>query len=228
MINTEQIKQNISIVDLIARRFTITGNGDVLSTEEHDSLKIFVNTNSYYWYDKARGGSVIDWEMNEEGKSLSAAISSLTGGINQPVTPFPALTATKRPVEAKPKAQEKEWIRDASRKLRAAQALLWESQGAPARAYLESRGLKPETWKAFGLGYAKHYGRSAIAMPWFAGVDQQLVAIRYRFIEKHSSEDANGKDQKQASLKGSSFAKRLFGGHCLRSYDGGHVLDLRR
>ena len=240
MIDIERIKREIDISSLIARHFTITGSGSTLGTEEHDSLKIFTETNSYCWYSKGadNAGSVIDWMVNEEGMSKAGAIRSLSAMLDGESMPVSAIVQSER----KPKMQGLEWARNANRKLSAAQSLLYESAGADARDYLEARGLKPETWRAFGLGYAdKHPSgafdyesktefypkQPAIVMPWFSGENQKLIGIRYRFLQKHTFTDKSGaeqKDVKLTSLHDSNFKERLFGGHCLKSYDGGHIL----
>jgi hypothetical protein len=78
------------------------------------------------------------------------------------------------------------WQERAARFLQAAQARLDDAEGACARAYLEQRGLRPETWRAWGLGYAviRHprlkQDAPAILLPWRAG--RLIQAITYRFF----------------------------------------------
>ena len=234
----EQIKSQIPIESLIATRFTIIGSGQTLTTEEHDSLQIFTDTNSYYWYSKARGGSVIDWMINEEGKTSKAAIDALTEMLGAPLISKPA--PKEKVVKVSPNRNE--WESRATKKLKDAQSCLWDQRGESARAYLEGRGLTPETCKLFGLGYApevslpgtwnkktrafSHSQQPAIVIPWLSGSNKKLVAIRYRFFEKHVYADVKGNQRKakQTALYDSDFSKRLYGGHCLRNLNGGEIL----
>jgi hypothetical protein len=77
----------------------------------------------------------------------------------------------------------------------AAQALVTEAErclaadvaGAGGRAYLTGRGLVPETWQAWRLGFhlawhpVRREALPAITLPWF-GADSVLQAIQYRFF----------------------------------------------
>ena len=110
-IDIERIKRDIPIEELIARSFTVTGRGHTLTTEEHDSLKIFTNNNTFTWYSqegkngKALGGSVIDWYMHIHGVSTAEAINALWAmldGGSIPIQPRPK-------VQDKPKHKEEEW-----------------------------------------------------------------------------------------------------------------------
>ena len=84
----------------------------------------------------------------------------------------------------------------------------------PGRDYLHGRGLGPDVWRTFRLGYAPtvkvpdsdEYA-PAIAMPWH-DMDGALVAVRYRFIEAHGA-------QKITSERGSTTSGRLFGWHAM-------------
>lgn len=101
------------------------------------------------------------------------------------------------------------WFESAAARLAEHQAALPGSAGAD---YLTRRGMQPETWAAFGLGFATAPNKDAnadlpaIAMPWFRG--GKLTAIRYRFL------NPPGK-QKITSLPGSKFGGVLFGGQAL-------------
>lgn len=57
----EQIKQSIKIEDLIAETFQITGRGHILTTAEHDSLKIWTRTQTWHWFSQGAGGDALDW-----------------------------------------------------------------------------------------------------------------------------------------------------------------------
>jgi hypothetical protein len=85
------------------------------------------------------------------------------------------------------------WIQPAWQQ--AAQILVQEAEaclvddvaGAAARAYLAGRGLQPETWEAWRLGFhhtwhpVRREVVPAITLPWF-GADGTLQAVEYRFF----------------------------------------------
>ena len=75
----EQIKEAIRIEDLIGQTHTVTGRGPTLTTVEHDSLKIFTRTNSWYWYSIGKGGDVLDWYQHQHGCDLATAIDECDG-----------------------------------------------------------------------------------------------------------------------------------------------------
>lgn len=54
--------EQIDIVQLIGQTFTIVGHSDnTKSTLEHDSLIIWPDTNTYFWYTKQAGGGPYQW-----------------------------------------------------------------------------------------------------------------------------------------------------------------------
>lgn len=71
--------------------------------------------------------------------------------------------------------------------------------------YLTRRGLAPETWQAFGIGYDAK--RNAIALPWFRR--GEIWGVRYRLLNPPPNAD------KLISEKDSMFAGLLFGGMAL-------------
>ncbi len=110
------------------------------------------------------------------------------------------------------------WRRRAAKLAARAQERLWGAEGAPAREYLERRGLAPETWLAFRLGYEPRapvpgtMGKErapALVIPWYARAGRELVGVRRRFLEG---------EVKAGSLYGSHFQGRLYGGHVLDDF----------
>lgn len=219
----EEIKTKIDIADLISRSgLTVVGRGRILTTAEHDSLKIFTDNNSWTWYSqagrngKALGGSTIDWYVHHNNCSEGEAIRALQAMLDN--MPLPAPVAKRAPVFKAPVKQPADWQRDARNIVEHAQWRLMDDNDAgtrTARAYLDRRGLTPDTWLVFKLGYAPRVAipgtegkerAPAISMPWYrAG---QLVGVRYRFLEKQG-------DYKQTALAGSSFSGVLYGGPAL-------------
>lgn len=219
----EEIKTKIDIADLIARSgLTVVGRGRILTTAEHDSLKIFTDNNSWTWYSqagrngKALGGSTIDWYVHHNNCSEGEAIRALQAMLDN--MPLPAPATKRAPVFKAPIKQTADWQRDARNIVEHAHWRLMDDKDAgtqAAHAYLDRRGLDPHTWQVFKLGYAPRVAipgtegkerAPAISIPWYrAG---QLVGVRYRFLEKQG-------DYKQTALAGSSFAGVLYGGPAL-------------
>lgn len=104
---------------------------------------------------------------------------------------------------------------------------LWNDESAdPGRNYLLGRGIEPETWQAYQLGYDAsmplpgtdgQMKAPAISIPWF--VAGQLVHVRYRFLEKHSYTDKDGKKREENKTGRGPNSGRLFGGHLIQRED---------
>lgn len=174
-------------------------------------------------------GDAIGFIMWKDGTPFKEAVAILT---NAPML----APATKRTPAPKAQAEQSaDWQRKAKRIVeRAHERLLDDNDEAAAegRVYLEhERKLDSETWVAYKLGFipdaplpgtwdeAKkertHPGQPAITIPWFKG--DKVVAIRYRFLKKHTYMDAEGKERTEgkSSLFGSDFRSSLFGGQAL-------------
>ncbi len=191
-IDIDRIKSEIPIQTLIAQSFTVVGSGHTLTTEEHDSLKIFTRNNSWTWYSQAGrdgrnlGGSVIDWYMHAhrcgQGEAIRALNALLESGALPPAPPL--ALPSKQPAAA---WKSERWQAEAQCRLTAAQVALWDMDNAAAagQAYLAERGIRPDMWIAFGLGCAPAWnikaGRHlpAIWIPW---QNRQITAIQYRFL----------------------------------------------
>lgn len=84
----EQINANLKIQDLVAETFTVTGRGRVLTTNEHDSLKLFTDTNSWYWYSLGVGGDLLDWWQHQKRCGFRAALEDLAAKANVELRPL--------------------------------------------------------------------------------------------------------------------------------------------
>lgn len=155
--------------------------------------------------------SPIDWLMWREHLTLPEAVARLTDGRHYTAP----VTTRDNPVKTEPREpQPAAWQTEAARQATAAQERLWGPEGEPGQAYLMGRGLEPQTWQRFGLGYDSHWHprrrgqEPAIVMPWLRG--STVVALRYRFLA--------GGDPKIVSLKGSRFQGILYGRQGLEDY----------
>lgn len=102
--------------------------------------------------------------------------------------PTPAQPVTPRPKPKDTTWHDDAWQAEARATLARARAVLDSPAGEPGRAYLAGRGLTPETWRAWGLGYdpAKWAGkdrtRPAVVMPW--ANDTRIMAVKYRYADR--------------------------------------------
>lgn len=102
--------------------------------------------------------------------------------------PTPAQPTKPRPKPKEATWHDDAWQAEARATLARARAVLDSPVGEPGRAYLAGRGLTPDTWRAWGLGYdpAKWAGegrtRPAVVMPWVN--DTHVMAVKYRFADR--------------------------------------------
>lgn len=82
--------------------------------------------------------------------------------------------------------QDASWQAEARADLSRAQATLAGPEGEEGRAYLAGRGLTPETWRAWGLGFTRaawdpklRASRAAVVIPWQR---DKITALKYRFL----------------------------------------------
>lgn len=207
MIDIDRLKNDVRIEDLISQSYTVTGRGMVLSTIEHDSLKIFTNNNSWCWYSQAGkrgknlGGSTIDWIMHrdhcDEGSAIRTLAAMLDGGAVKPVArPVAVVKQQKQP----DLWQSKKWQDRAIRELEEAQdCLLNSSGGRIGREYLQDRGIRMDTAAAWGLGCGVELNKKAqaympaILIPW---QNRHVTAISIRFINITKKDEDEGRAQR--------------------------------
>jgi hypothetical protein len=166
--------------------------------------------------------SPIDFIMQKERLAFPDAVRFLAG---ESYLRAPAAKRMEPVVKAaQPKAQPTDWLEKARAIVTSA-----TEQVERAYPYLESRGIEPATAIAYNLGYRQDTplpgtwnGKArtvepvpAVVIPWYRG--GRLVAIRYRFLERHNYTDVDGKARtvKQSSLNDSDFTGVLYGGHVL-------------
>lgn len=141
-----EIKERVKIEELIARTFQVIGRGRVLTTLEHDSLKIWPAQGRWWWFSRGEGGDVLDWQRLVARCDLRQAIEEL---------------AREAGIEMRqPTAAEVEERGTAARRQKVlALAAQWYAgqmegpAGRAAREYCAGRGWTPETIRREGIGY---------------------------------------------------------------------------
>src|SRR6185369_2593365 len=64
-IDLEEIRARNRIEELIGEKYPLRKVSRTFKAQEHDSLVVFPDTQSYYWYSRDEGGDVIDWVGRE-------------------------------------------------------------------------------------------------------------------------------------------------------------------
>lgn len=205
LIDIERLKREISIESLIAQEFTVTGSGRTKTTEEHDSLKIFSDTNSWSWYSrdgnggKNLGGSVIDWYMHRHSCTVAEAIQALAAMVNGgSITRLPTPAVIERKAAKKEAAlwQHPKWQTMALDYIRYSSEILWnKDEGAEGREYLKDRKITDETARLYSSGWMptfmdcpySEWGlaiegnmvlKKGLVIPWF--LDDKITVIKTR------------------------------------------------
>jgi DNA primase len=140
-------------VRLVGRRVKLQRKGRLFwglcpfHKEKTPSFKVDNERRNYHCFGCGAGGTAFTWLTEAEGLSFPEAVERLAGEAG---VPLPAPSAAHKESENRRKSLfdvislAAGFFRD---QLRGA-------GGATARRYLESRGLRPEVWAQFGLGYA--------------------------------------------------------------------------
>ena len=72
-----QIKEKLRIEDIIGQTYTVIGKGHRRTTTEHDSLTLFLDTNTWYWYSRSIGGDLFDWWQYQHRCTFPTALEDL-------------------------------------------------------------------------------------------------------------------------------------------------------
>jgi len=140
------------------------------------------------WYCRQCGDgryhNAIDFIMRRDDCDFKTALQILKQ--DAPIVPLPRVN----PPEAEPiKPPSPDWQVSAWRHVDRAGDELFSDRGQVARDYLFSRGLHRGTWYAWGLGFSCVYDqtlqrpRPAIVIPWITKADEEITAVKYRFID---------------------------------------------
>ena len=144
----EQVKHTVRIEDVIGREFSITGRGRRLTTREHDSLKIDVDTQSYWWYSQNTHGDLISWVMERKGWDFKSALEELCRMANLPVPDWSKQDPTVRLA-----AREREDVFSVASDV----FHRWMLADAAAMEYAHNRGWNDETISRMRLGFCGKY-----------------------------------------------------------------------
>lgn len=236
-IDTEEIKSKIDLFNLIGSHVQLSRNavhdfhGQCPKCGSAHGLHVYENDGkqTFRCYGCGVIGDAIAYVMWIESLSFIEACKAL----DENLAAILELKPEKPIVRHSVKMQSGEWLEKVTAKLKRAQNDLF-GDDARGRNYLLSRGMNPESWKVFGLGYkadvylpgawnsetktASYPAQPAILIPWYRG--GVLKGVRYRFLTKHSYKTIDGheSENKIKSEYGSDF-EFLYGSQSLSSED---------
>lgn len=162
--NDTNALNRVPIVEMVERTgLTIVGHGNTLTTKEHDSLKLFIDTNSWYWFSRSVGGGVIDWVIYTQRVNFKRACEILSAH-----APVAQLTYQAPPPHAPPPPLAARLAEKCHQTLSVSDCQWWEE-----------RGIWREARAHFQLGVYEHrlYG-TCYTIPVYE--DGQLVNMRLR------------------------------------------------
>jgi DNA primase len=149
----DEISRRTDLVQLVGRRLKLERKGRVFwglcpfHKEKSPSFKVENERRTYHCFGCGAGGDAFKWLTETEGLSFPEAVQKLAGeaGIE-----LPAWSAEDEARETRKKSLYE---------IVALAATFFEEQlrgraGDSARAYLQSRGLPPDAWQRFRLGFA--------------------------------------------------------------------------
>ena len=156
----DEISRRTDLVQLVGRRIKLERKGRVFwglcpfHKEKSPSFKVENERRTYHCFGCGAGGDAFKWLTETEGLSFPEAVQKLAGeaGIE-----LPAWSAEDEARETRKKSLYE---------IIALAANFFEDQlrgrpGETARLYLQSRGLEPDAWPRYRLGYAPD-GNSAL------------------------------------------------------------------
>lgn len=196
-VDTKALKQAIPLVE-IARQYTtlkqISQRGEFAGPCPlcGGRDRFHVKGERFYCRQcRPRGGDVIDLVQLVEGISFKNACERLAGPFACSERPSPILPVRAAPPEegSVPVWRTESFQRSAQRTLKATQRRLLSREGAAGQHYLLGRGLMPETWYTYQLGFGTSFHpwqqcqMPAIFIPWFTSDGAAISAMQHRFFD---------------------------------------------
>jgi DNA primase len=148
----EQIKERVSILDLVGQRVKLTKSGRNFKglcpfhAEKTPSFYVFPEREGWHCFGCGLGGDAFSFVMRSENVEFAEALRILAGRAGVTLTPRNAQRAEN--------SREKRMYEINGAAARYFQSMLFGPSGQAALRYVEERGLSRETVQSFGLGWA--------------------------------------------------------------------------
>lgn len=147
----EEIKARLGVVDVIAAHVPLQRAGRTFKglcpfhSEKTPSFIVFPETGTWHCFGCHEGGDIFSFLMKREGLDFPEALRQLAARAG--------VTLSRSGPTPEERAEQARLYQVLDAAALYYHALLRGPQGAEARAYLERRGVRPETVDAFLLGY---------------------------------------------------------------------------
>ena len=156
----DELRSRVPVSDVVGKRVKLAKKGREFSglcpfhSEKTPSFTVNDDKAFYHCFGCGAHGDVIRFVTETEGLTFPEAVAKLAG--------MAGLTVPQATPEERKRAERAKSLQDACEAaLRFFRRRLDGPDGAAALAYLQRRGLKPETIEAFRLGWAPD-GRAAL------------------------------------------------------------------
>ena len=150
---TDELRQRLSIVDVVSRRVPLTKKGQnfwgccPFHNEKTPSFSVSEDKGFYHCFGCGEHGDIISFTMKSENVDFRTAIRELAdmAGIKVP---------EYKPKDAATIAREESYVKITEDAATLFQKKLFEPSGAHALEYIRGRGFSDEMIKKYRLGYA--------------------------------------------------------------------------
>ena len=150
---TDELRQRLSIVDVVSRRVPLTKKGQnfwgccPFHNEKTPSFSVSEDKGFYHCFGCGEHGDIISFTMKSENVDFRTAIRELAdmAGIKVP---------EYKPKDAATVAREESYVKITEDAATLFQKKLFEPSGAHALEYIRGRGFTDEMIKKYRLGYA--------------------------------------------------------------------------
>ncbi|MBN2358273.1 MAG: DNA primase [Deltaproteobacteria bacterium] len=167
-----ELRQRIDIVQLVSRTVPLKKRGRnylglcPFHDEKTPSFNVSPERGSYYCFGCHAGGDAIAFVQRTQGKTFPEAVRALAAEVGLEIE-----EQEETPAEREAR-QQRQMLREVNAVvLQRYRSLLQDPVGAPARRYLEQRGVDAEQIERFALGFG---GGRALEVPGVSG--EQLLA----------------------------------------------------
>ena len=150
---TDELRQRLSIVDVISRRVPLTKKGQnywgccPFHSEKTPSFSVSEDKGFYHCFGCGEHGDIISFTMKSENVDFKTAIKELADMAGLKVPDY-------KPRDAAEIAREESYFQITDNAARVFQQKLYEESGAHALEYIKKRGFTDDMIKKYRIGYA--------------------------------------------------------------------------
>ena len=168
---TDELRQRLSIVDVISRRVPLTKKGQnywgccPFHNEKTPSFSVTEDKGFYHCFGCGEHGDIISFTMKSENVDFKTAIKELADMAGLKVPDY-------KPRDPAVIAREESYIQITDRATSLYQQKLFEPSGAHALEYIKKRGFSDDMIKKYRIGYAP---KNNIISNTFTNVKQETL-----------------------------------------------------